>query len=306
MTQESDDSVLDVLLKIRGEFHHLSEYIGEPHVLSMSGFELGYQLCLGHLARPEERYVHFREWLRELDELPWYDKYLEACQGDHLAAIRKLLDRVAEFHALGEPKTATWARSISWAKELNEPPVAESLLDELLRMRRDFEKLMAHIGRPHVLSLNGFIKGYSACLKHAGVEDEAYRLFLQWREEIKHEPPMERWHTEYLRDAQGDDLQAIRRLLDLAAEYHVTQEPGRRRLDELEPELLARQIGRFELLISQRVPGAAYLRLPTHSGTEYRISKPESLDTMIGPYKGPRVKLDFNHDMVLVGIEIEP
>lgn len=305
MKGSEQPSVLDVLLRIRGEFHRLSEFIGEPHVFSMNGFKLGYQICLSKRGVPEEREVHFREWLRSLDELPWYDKHLEACQGDHLAAIRKLLDRVAEFHALGEPEAPEWPKQIRWSQGAVESPLTDSVLDELLTIRRDFERLFLYIGRPHVLTMDGVIRGYTYGLKQVGLEDGAYHLFQQWLRDVKHEPPMERWHTEYLRDAQGDHLQAIRRLLDLAAEFHATQEPGRRRLDEIEPELAARQIGRFELLISQEVVGAAYLRLPTHPGTVHGGCKRVALDALMGPYKGPRVILDFNQDMVLVGIEFE-
>jgi hypothetical protein len=47
----------------------------------------------------------FVDWLRDVkQDFPagggWARKFLEDCQGDHLAAIHKFLDRVAEFDAL--------------------------------------------------------------------------------------------------------------------------------------------------------------------------------------------------------------
>jgi hypothetical protein len=96
-------SLVDELLLIHGDFSRLLMYIGEPHVLSMNGFMLGFRACLGLKGIEDERYYRFREWLRnEKKELPlegWYVKYLRDCGDDHVRAIKKLLNLAAEFDA---------------------------------------------------------------------------------------------------------------------------------------------------------------------------------------------------------------
>ncbi len=47
----------------------------------------------------------------------------------------------------------------------------------------------------------------------------------------------------------------------------------------------------------------AYLRLQTHPG-ELRGARSLPLVSVIGPYKGPYVVLDFDKDDILVGIEV--
>jgi hypothetical protein len=103
------DSVLDQLLLIRRDFARLSMYIGDPHVLSMNGFILGYLVCQSTRGHLDERYVRFRDWLREVKEEitseGWETRFLRDCDNDHLRAIRKLLDLVAEFHAMEQRGT---------------------------------------------------------------------------------------------------------------------------------------------------------------------------------------------------------
>jgi hypothetical protein len=61
----------------------------------------------------------------------------------------------------------------------------------------------------------------------------------------------------------------------------------------------------FELKISEDDDQVAYLRLPTHPGSETcRMSKSLRLLDVIGAYKGPDIVLDFDEREVLVGIEI--
>jgi hypothetical protein len=61
----------------------------------------------------------------------------------------------------------------------------------------------------------------------------------------------------------------------------------------------------FELKISEDDSQVAYLRLPTHPGSEIcRMSKSLRLIDIIGPYKGPDIVLDFDERGILVGIEI--
>lgn len=102
------DSLLDKLLTLRQGLlespERLGMYIGEVHVLSMNGFIQGYRSCQGMHGIEDERYLRFREWLRDVKgEFPaegWWVKYLRDCDNDHLRAIRKYLDFAAEFHAM--------------------------------------------------------------------------------------------------------------------------------------------------------------------------------------------------------------
>lgn len=108
--------------------------------------------------------------------------------------------------------------------ERNEPPerggsAADSLLDELLLIRSDFSRLLMYIGEPHVLAMHGFILGYHACLGMRGVEDVRYCRFREWLRGVKQELPLEGWYVKYLRDCDNDHIRAIRKLLDLAAEF---------------------------------------------------------------------------------------
>lgn len=66
----------------------------------------GYNACRMAHGITDERYRHFFDWLRDdKHELPgegWPAKYLRDGQGNHEQAIRKYLNRVAEFAALQE------------------------------------------------------------------------------------------------------------------------------------------------------------------------------------------------------------
>jgi len=107
------------------------------------------------------------------------------------------------------------------------PPSGEArtggLLDQLLLMHRDFNRLLMYIGEPHVLAMNGFMLGFHACLGLQGVEDEAYYRFREWLRDEKQELPLEGWHAKYLRDCGNDHVRAIKKLLGLAAEFHALE-----------------------------------------------------------------------------------
>ena len=108
------------------------------------------------------------------------------------------------------------------------PPSGEvktgGLLDQLLLIRRDFSRLLMYIGEPHVLAMNGFMLGFHACLGLKGVEDEDYYRFREWLRDEKKELPLEGWYVKYLHDCGNDHVRAIKKLLDLAAEFHAQQQ----------------------------------------------------------------------------------
>ena len=65
------------------------------------------------------------------------------------------------------------------------------------------------------------------------------------------------------------------------------------------------QLGHFELRISEDDEDVAYVRLPSHPGTETcKMSKSIRLVDVLGKYEGPDVVLDFDETGILVGIEL--
>lgn len=102
----------------------------------------------------------------------------------------------------------------------------ESLLDYLLLIRRDFPRLEMYLGTVHVLSMRGFMAGFLACLGVTGTGDERYFRFREWLRATGELPP-EGWDVKYLRDCGGDHARAIKKLLDLAAEFHEMELRGR-------------------------------------------------------------------------------
>jgi len=99
-------TMVDALLRIRGDLMkgRIAMHLGEAHVEVLEGFIAGYLACLSDQGVKDGEYEEFREWLREVKrEFPhegWAASYLLECQGNHLAAIQRLLDFVAEFAAL--------------------------------------------------------------------------------------------------------------------------------------------------------------------------------------------------------------
>jgi hypothetical protein len=224
------ESVIDILLLMHRQFSRVPMYIGEPHVLSMNGFILGYELCLSMRGIVDQRYTRFREWLRDIENgLPpdaWYMRNLQDSGGDHLQAIRKLLDRVAGFHSLGEPDAKTRGHVSQHPSAGQQVPEVESVIDMLLRIRRESGRLLMYIGEPNVLSLNGFILGFRICLSMKGNTDDRYYRFREWLRSVRQEFPSEGWCARYLRDCDGDHLRAIHKFLDRVAEHHVQEEHG--------------------------------------------------------------------------------
>jgi hypothetical protein len=106
----------------------------------------------------------------------------------------------------------------------------ESLLDELLLMRREFianpERLCVHFGELNVLLFEGFLAGYRACQGIHGIKDERYERFRDWLRDVKEEFPPEGWRTKYLRDCDNDHTRAIGKLLNFVAEFHAMEQRG--------------------------------------------------------------------------------
>ncbi|HYO54467.1 hypothetical protein [Archangium sp.] len=96
-------SLLDVLLQIRDDIlrGRIEMHLGETNIHRLVGFVDGYRACLVDHDTDDMDFARFCEWLKSVkEEFPvegWAAKYLRDCKGDHLAAIKKFLDFVAEF-----------------------------------------------------------------------------------------------------------------------------------------------------------------------------------------------------------------
>jgi hypothetical protein len=98
-------STLDILLFMRDELRGgtLPEmFLGAVDIHRLHAFIQGSSLTLYYNRVPNESYQRFITWLRDVkQEFPqgggWARKCLEACDGDHLRAIHRFLDLVAEY-----------------------------------------------------------------------------------------------------------------------------------------------------------------------------------------------------------------
>jgi hypothetical protein len=108
-------STLDILLFMRDELRSgtMPEmFIGALDIYRLSAFVQGSELTLYYNRVPNESYQEFLAWLRDVkQEFPqgggWARKCLEDCGGDHLRAIQKFLDLVAEFMSQHKEPTET-------------------------------------------------------------------------------------------------------------------------------------------------------------------------------------------------------
>lgn len=100
-------SLIDVLLRIRSEHAHgrpLGVFFrGMETTQAVAAFETGYRACCRYQGMEDTWYEAFVDWLidvkRERSSEGWHTRYLSECGGDHLKAIQKHLDTVAEFAA---------------------------------------------------------------------------------------------------------------------------------------------------------------------------------------------------------------
>ena len=235
--------LLDVLLRIREDMRSRKagpyRYIGMPDVGRVTCFVGGYGECLRSLGVEEGADVLFGEWLYDVKRAfpgqGWEHAYLKEFHGDHDRALLKYLDFVAEFRALS-PEALS---SIPWRPGGAQPATRvpslipihppKPMLDMLLEIRREIGdtpgRLGMFIGPIDVRRMAGFIDGYRLCLALAGARDEEYARFERWLQEEKGVPPGQDWTQPFLQSCQGDSEQAIRRLLEAAAEFR-SRTPG--------------------------------------------------------------------------------
>lgn len=99
-------STIDLLMFIREKMNEgmIPEiFIGSANVHALVAFTEGSSMALYHNGHPDQEFQDFIAWLRDIKrEFPgdgWAKKYLRESGGDHVVAIRKFLDFVAEFVA---------------------------------------------------------------------------------------------------------------------------------------------------------------------------------------------------------------
>jgi hypothetical protein len=98
---------LDILLFMREELRSgtMPElFLGAVDIYRLNAFIQGSELTLSYNHIPNKSYQEFVAWLRDVkQEFPqgggWARECLERCGGDHLRAIHRFLDLVAEFVA---------------------------------------------------------------------------------------------------------------------------------------------------------------------------------------------------------------
>jgi hypothetical protein len=154
----------------------------------------------------------------------WAAASLREFDGDHVRAVRKYLDYVAEFRSLSPEELAAMPMSSEEKSRLGRPPALRptqppvSTLDELLEIRR-VGRILMYIGEARVERMAGYIDGYRLCLSLAGLKDEEYLRFERWLQDTGRLPTGHSWENTFLQEAHGDHEAAIHRLLDCAAGF---------------------------------------------------------------------------------------
>lgn len=230
--------LLDVLLRIRQDMRGREAspylYIGTPDAQWVRCFASGYARCLDFLGVREGPDALFDDWLRDVrGALPgegWPHAYLELFAGDHRRAVLHYLDFVAEFREQPLQRLAAmdWpftdmphpaSQAPSWMP--TRPPTPT--LDMLLELRREVGdtqgRLSMFIGHLLVSRMAGLIDGHRLCLTLAGFRDEEYFRFERWLQEHKAVRPGQSWSQPFLGSCQGDEEQAILRLLEAVVEF---------------------------------------------------------------------------------------
>jgi hypothetical protein len=125
-------------------------------------------------------------------------------------------------------------------------------LEYLLRIRQDMQRpgrIFIYLGDILINRFRGFIEGYHACMQDNGLLDDGYPAFQQWLQEVKRHAVEPNWTVRLLDDSQGSHEDAIRKYLDLVAEFVAL-----RKEVEGEPSSLAgsRHSGTFDMLLRIR------------------------------------------------------
>ncbi|MDY7231942.1 hypothetical protein [Hyalangium rubrum] len=227
-------TLVEVLLRIRDDMRTRQAppylYMGLPNAGRLRCFMGGYWRCTYQLGMDEGQDHLFGLWLRDVKKAwpgeGWAAAYLRECDGDHLRAVSKFLDFVAEFRDLAPEELAALPLHGEERGLLGKPPSLQPTqppmptLDELLEIRRGGRILM-YIGEARVELMAGYIDGYRLCLSLAGLKDQEYPRFEHWLQDTGRVPPGHAWEDSFLHTAHGDHEAAIQQFLDGAAEFRA-------------------------------------------------------------------------------------
>jgi hypothetical protein len=239
-------STLDILMFIRQKVSEGMSpriFLRKLDAQLLVAFECGSAEALRHNALPglDSREAWFIEWLRDFkQEFPpegWHQKFLAEMKGDHLAALRKYLDRVAEFVALRDagqlpapPYREVLATRLFARKGVPnffEPPAdwkerPVCTLD-ILRYVRDKVNaglmLEMFFGRVDIYSLAAFVEGIELTLHYNRLPDPGFREFIASLRDFRGEPLQADWPEHALQETDGNHRAAIHGFLARATGF---------------------------------------------------------------------------------------
>lgn len=174
----------------------------------LAGFADGFWAARYHLGAADPL---AEEFFRQLEHergdkstAGWWAKLARECGGDQVAAAQKLRELIVEF-----------LRRQSGARTSIKGTLFEFLADMRKWLEQDFNP-----GLPErkLARLSGYIDGYLTARRQSGAPDTLADEFFNWLRERGEHPP-EGWEAKFRRDAEGNEVVAITRLLDLASEF---------------------------------------------------------------------------------------
>jgi hypothetical protein len=95
-------------------------------------------------------------------------------------------------------------------------------LEYLLRIREDMKRpgrVFIHFGDIRINRFEGFVEGYRACMRDNGLPDDGYSDFPRWLREVERQVVEPDGLAGLPRDSQGNHEDAIRKYLELVAEF---------------------------------------------------------------------------------------
>jgi hypothetical protein len=125
-------------------------------------------------------------------------------------------------------------------------------LEYLLRIHQDIQcpgRVFIYFGDILINRFVGFVEGYRACMQENELPDDGYSAFLRWLQEVKRHAAEPDWTVRFPRGSQESQEDAIRRYLDLVAEFVALHtEVGEKRPSIAGP----RHSGTFDTLLRIR------------------------------------------------------
>jgi hypothetical protein len=208
-------------------------------------FIFGWGSCRELNSGNDPEWDDFFNWLRASGHVPpegWHTGLLRDAHGNHDAAVRKFLELVAEFDSEQKAGAATerieaWRRSrgATLLGSLQQPPPAEwegkrriTLVDKLLHMKKLLDMgrgLWFFTGSETLDAFVAMLCGWTAFRQDHDQREpewEQFEAWLQAREYL----PSQGWRAHLLREAQGDEVAAVKRFLEWVASFDAERRVG--------------------------------------------------------------------------------